>query len=403
MNLAIRDIRHNLARFLLTAVGIGLLLMLVMGMGGIYRGLVQDATLLVDAIGADLWVVQKDTRGPFAEPSRIPANMEDRVRAVPGVESVRAFLSGTVQLERSGVPFRVTIQGLSWPEDRGDWLPIVAGRPLGQAHYEMIADELLGLAVGETVDLAKDRYTVVGLTRSMVSLSGDGMAFLALRDAQAVMGDAPPEASRMERASRYLRARETDIGHTHPTVVESMLGPTSRIPSRSSPLISAVVVKVLPGVDPASVAAAISQWPDVSVHGLEDQHRLLVRGPVDRARQQLALFRILLIAVSAIIMALILYTLTLDKLHDIAMLKLMGARNRVVLGLILQQALLLGAIGFAIAYAAGSWVFPRFPRRVIIVPRDLAGLGLTVVLISVLSCVFGIWRALRVEPNQVIN
>jgi hypothetical protein len=39
MNLAIRDIRHNFGRFVLTTVGLGLLLMLVMGMGGIYPGL----------------------------------------------------------------------------------------------------------------------------------------------------------------------------------------------------------------------------------------------------------------------------------------------------------------------------------------------------------------------------
>ena len=39
MNLAVRDIRHNLGRFALTTAGIGLLLMIVMGMGGIYRGL----------------------------------------------------------------------------------------------------------------------------------------------------------------------------------------------------------------------------------------------------------------------------------------------------------------------------------------------------------------------------
>ena len=114
MNLASRDIRHNFGRFVLTTVGLGLLLMLVMGMGGIYRGLVQEATLLVDRIDADLWVVQKDTRGPFAELSRIPANLEDRIRAVPGVLSSRAFVSTTIQREHDGRPLRITVQGLSW-------------------------------------------------------------------------------------------------------------------------------------------------------------------------------------------------------------------------------------------------------------------------------------------------
>ena len=63
MNLAFKDIRHNAGRFALTTVGIGMLLMVVMGMGGIFRGLVDDATLLVTAIDGDLWIVQRDTRG----------------------------------------------------------------------------------------------------------------------------------------------------------------------------------------------------------------------------------------------------------------------------------------------------------------------------------------------------
>ncbi len=50
MNLAIKDISYNIGRFVLTAVGIGMLLMVVMGMGGIYRGVVEDATLLIDRL-----------------------------------------------------------------------------------------------------------------------------------------------------------------------------------------------------------------------------------------------------------------------------------------------------------------------------------------------------------------
>src|SRR5512137_540283 len=124
MNLATKDIRHNFGRFTLTTVGIGLLLMIVMGMGGIYRGLIAEATLLVDKIGADLWVVQGSTRGPFAELSRIPANLEDRVRGVPGVTSARRCVSYTVQREVRGRPLRMVVTGLAWPDDRGDWISL---------------------------------------------------------------------------------------------------------------------------------------------------------------------------------------------------------------------------------------------------------------------------------------
>jgi putative ABC transport system permease protein len=141
----------------------------------------------------------------------------------------------------------------------------------------------------------------------------------------------------------------------------------------------------------------------VTVYGYEEQRELLLKGNVDRARRQLGLFRSLLIVVSAIIMALILYTLTLDKLHDIAMLKLIGARNSVILGLILQQALLLGLLGFGIAYLLGQWVFPRFPRRVVIVREDLFWLSAIVLGISLLASLLGVWKAMRVEPGEVLS
>ncbi len=402
MNLALKDIRHNFGRFALTSVGIGLLLMLVMGMGGIYRGLVDDATLLVNRIDADLWVVQKNTRGPFAEVSRIPANTEDRVRAVPGVASSSDFVSHTLQREQAGRPLRMTVQGLSWPQDDGAWLPLVAGRRLEQAHFEMIADKSLGLPLGHRMALGKDTYTVVGITRNMTSTAGDSMVFLTLADSQAIQFDQPGEAVRLEREARKIRAADFDPGRAQPEILNRAAGPSSGIPALGPPPVSAVVVKIVPGADAGQVAAAIASWPDVSVYTAEAQRQLLVGGMVDKSRRQLGLFRGLLIGVSAIIMALILYTLTLDKIHDIAVLKLMGARNMVVINLILQQAMLLGAIGYGIAYGVGQWVFPVFPRRVLIVNEDLWMLAGIVLGISVLASLLGIWRAMKVQPNEVI-
>jgi putative ABC transport system permease protein len=166
-------------------------------------------------------------------------------------------------------------------------------------------------------------------------------------------------------------------------------------------MVSAVVVQVAPGFDPAGVASTVASWPDVSVYTHEQQRGFLLQN-VDRPRRQLGLFRILLIAVSAIIMALILYTLTLDKLHDIAMLKLIGARNGVILGLILQQALLLGGLAYAIALLLGQWVFDLFPRRVVLTAGDLWMLGMIVAGISVLASVLGIAKALSVGANEVV-
>lgn len=377
--------------------------MIVMGMGGIYRGLIEDAILLVNKIDADLWVVQHGTRGPFAEISRIQRSLEDRLRVVPGVQSARAFVSHTVQRDYGGRPLRMVVNGLSWPQDKGEWLPLVSGRPLGSAHYEMIADKLLGLHLGDSVKLGKDVYTVVGLTAGMIGQAGDGLAFFTVRDALAIQFDSSPESIRLERSARRVRATQNDIGRVQPALMEKSDLPSQQLPAVPRAMISAVLVKVAPGADPADVAEIISGWKDVSVHSSDQQKELLLKGTVDRARRQIGLFTALLVLISAIIMALILYTLTLDKTRDIALLKLMGARNSVILSLILQQAVLLGGLGYILAWYTGQWIFPYFPRRVIIMHEDLFRLGVIVIVISVLSSLLGIWKAMKIRPNEVLS
>jgi putative ABC transport system permease protein len=403
MNLAVRDIRHNLTRFAMTGLGIGMLLMIVMGMGGIYRGLIEDATLLLNKIGADLWVVQYGTRGPFAEISRVPTNMEERLQAVPGVQSARSFVSHTIQREYRGKPLRIVVQGLSWPDDKGEWLPILSGRPLGAAHYEMIADRILGLHVGDRLPLGKDVYTVVGVTSGMVGSGGDGLAFFTVSDSLAIQFDLPGEAIRLERSARRARVSHQDIGNTLPTLLERAESASRSLAATPRPMLSAVLLQLRPGTDPASVVSTVSAWPDVTVYTNEQQREFLLKGNVDRARRQLGLFRALLVLISAIVMSLILYTMTLDKIHDIAMIKLMGGRNSVIFGLILQQAVLLGLVGYGVAYSIGQWLFPRFPRRVIITQEDLAYLAVVVLAISVLASSLGIWKATRVDPNEVLS
>jgi putative ABC transport system permease protein len=102
-------------------------------------------------------------------------------------------------------------------------------------------------------------------------------------------------------------------------------------------------------------------------------------------------------------MALILYTLTLEKIHSIALLQLIGARKPVILGLILQQALLLGFGGYVIAYLLGQQLFPLFPRRVIVTGDDLWQLAGIVLAISVASSILGIAKALSVQPNEALG
>jgi putative ABC transport system permease protein len=133
------------------------------------------------------------------------------------------------------------------------------------------------------------------------------------------------------------------------------------------------------------------------------QQEFLTRNVIERARRQLGLFMAILTVVSAVIIALIIYTMTMDKIREIATLKLIGAADRTIIGLILQQALLMGVIGFAagtvMVYLFKGW----FPRRIVMLPEDIAAMFGAVVVVCLLGSILGVRAALRIDAARALT
>jgi putative ABC transport system permease protein len=107
--------------------------------------------------------------------------------------------------------------------------------------------------------------------------------------------------------------------------------------------------------------------------------------------------------VSAAVVAFILYTLTAGKIREIAVLKLVGARNRTIAWMIVSEALALGAIAFVVGKLAATAWAPIFPKHVLLVPEDaLRGL-VAVLAICVAASGVGIRAALAVDPADAIG
>ena len=183
MNLALADIRHKLGRFLLTCVGLGLLMGVALSMVGIYQGVVAEALALSRSLDADLWVVEPGTRGPFAEASRLPGDVREMVARLPGVAAAGSITLRTAEAHTVQGIVRVQVMGYE-PGRPGGPSGIVDGRGLGGARRELVVDARARLAPGATVVLGGDRYRVVGTTRGLVSSGGDPLAFMHLRDRQ---------------------------------------------------------------------------------------------------------------------------------------------------------------------------------------------------------------------------
>lgn len=402
MNLALRDVRRHLARFVGTAAGLGLLLSVVVAMQGIYAGMVDDATILTRAMHADLWLVQRDTRGPFAEGSRLDPSVEARAAAVPGVRTARPYTYQLIQREHRGAVMRIALVGLGWPDDPGRSLPLVSGRRLQQPHGEMIVDASLGLDIGESLVLAGEPYRVVGLTKNALTSGGDSVAFMTVADAELVAFDQPSEASMLERQRVVERLRRTDLGRGQPALEDLATDPRWRAPALASPPVAAVLVQA----DPhriAEVREVMRSWGDVSVYSQDEEEALLLGGVVQRARMQIGLFTVILTLTAAVIIMMVMYNLTLEKTHDLAVLKLMGAPRTRLLGLILQQAWLLGALGYAVAFAMGELVFPMFPRRVLITETISLVAPIATMGIVTLASILGLTHVMRIDPSSALE
>jgi putative ABC transport system permease protein len=168
-------------------------------------------------------------------------------------------------------------------------------------------------------------------------------------------------------------------------------------------MINAVVARVAPHLPVEAVAAAARDWKHLSVLTQAEQEALLLESVVEKARRQIGLFTAILLAVSAVIIALIIYTMTMDKTREIATLKLIGAPDRKIAGLIVQQALAMGVIGFVLGAVLIASVAGYFPRRVILQPWDGLALGAVVAVVCLLASVLGLRLALKIDPAQALG
>ncbi|OHC61807.1 MAG: ABC transporter permease [Rhodocyclales bacterium GWA2_65_20] len=395
INLASRDILHSWGKFVFTGLGLGLLIGVTLSMAGIYRGMVEDGRVLIDGSGADLWVVQQGTLGPYAEPSSLRDDAWRSIAGMPGVAATGNAAYLTMQVEHGGREVRVMLVGYEAGRP-GEPAYLTAGRPPARDHYEAIADEKTGFRIGERIRIRRHDYEIVGLTRRMVSASGDPMLFVPLKDAQEVQFLKDNDAIVNERAR--TAANPAFNRPAVPGLLEAVQA--SQVQSRQ---VNAVLVRLEPGADAAAVAADIRRWKHLQAYDRAQMEEILIAKLIATSARQIAMFLVILSVVTATIVAFIIYTLTMNKLREIAVLKLIGAKNRTIAAMILQQALGLGLIGFVVGrIVAGLWA-PAFPKYVLLIPQDaLRGFAIVMV-ICALASVVAIRAALRIDPAEAIG
>ena len=395
ISLAYRDIANGFGRYLATGLGLGLLIGVTLTMAGVYRGMVDDGMALLRAADADIWVVQQHTLGPFAEPSSVSDEMLRGVLAMPGVREAGNVAYLTMEVMHRGRSVRIMLAGYE-PGRPGGPEYLIEGRPIGRSHYQLVADVRTGFRVGDVIPIRRHEYTVVGITTGLRSSGGDPMVFLPLKDAQEIQFLKDNDAIFRDRR----RLAESPVfnppgNHRLLEAVEDTLFSNHRV--------NAILVRLQPGYSDEEVADEIRNWLRLTAYTKDQMQEILIGQLIATAAKQIGLFLVILTLVSAAIVALTIYSMTQTKLKEIAVLKLIGTPNRRIAGMIVQESMGLGFIGFLAGKLAVTYWAPLFPKHVVLLERDtLVALAITFV-ICLLASIAGVRSALRVSPASAIG
>ncbi|MDX9813885.1 MAG: ABC transporter permease [Sulfurimonadaceae bacterium] len=379
INLAIKDIKHSLVKFVVTAMGVGMLFGIVLIMIGVYRGMQVEAEVLLNDLKADLWIVQEDTLGPFAESSRVHRDLKDILFAINGIDKSEAITFQNIQLPKKDKKIRVVAVGY---DIYGAINPInperlMQGREIKSDHYEIVVDDKTGFGLNDEIKLGRNIYKVVGITHKAVSNSGDSLVFMSLKDAQEL---------------QFLYSNK-----------EIQNNEARGIKNSESDMVNAIIATVKKGYDIDKIAKDIKKWQHKSVYTDGEQREILTKNLVEKSQKQIGLFTAILIMVSTIIIALIIYTMTLEKMKSIAIMKLIGLSNIVIIKMVVEETLLLGVFAFLFGNIFSHLIYDIFPKFVVLLIGDTWMLFGVVLISSVLSSFIGINKVLKADPASAIG
>ena len=367
-----RNLIHDKVRFGVTLTGIVFAVVLIVVEFGLFLGFMTTTSSLIDRSGADLWIIAD--RVPYIELG-IPFSERklSAVLATPGVAEAQKYVARFTQWQRpDGRQENVQVAGFNLDGTLGRPWNVVAGTIHDlEAPDAIFVDELyrekLGVTrIGQVVEMRGHRARIVGFTRGIRAFTTAPYIFTSFKNAQ-----------------NYASLREDQTLY--------------------------VLVKVAQGVPVEDVRRALAaRLNDVDVVTNSEFSRmtrfywLFTTG----AGLAVLLAALLGLVVGVVVVAQTIYATTMDHIREYGTLKAMGATNRYLYGVIVQQAIISAVIGYALGIVA-SWFVVRGSEKggaaILLPPGMVAGmLGLTIGM-CVVAALVSIKNVTRLDPALVFK
>jgi putative ABC transport system permease protein len=370
--LAWRNLVHDRVRLLVTITGIVFAVVLIVVEFGLFLGFETTTSSLVDRSGADLWITS--LRVPYIEQG-VPFSERklSTVLATPGVAQAMKYITRFSQWQRHDGR-QESVQVVGFDPDRtlgGPW-NVVEGRIADlKLDDNVFVDELyknkLGVSrVGEVFEIRGRRARVAGFTRGIRSFTTSPYVFTSFKNAQNYGSIAADEtifilvnadgSTSLELLRQRLRARLKDVD----VVTTGEFSSMTRF-----------------------------YWMFTTGAGVA-----------------VLLAALLGLVVGVVVVAQTIYATTMDHLREYATLKAIGATNGYLYRVIIQQAVISAAVGYAFAMIV-SWFVVRGSQKggaAILLPLPVAIgiLGLTVLMCTGAALV-SINKVTRLDPAVVFK
>ena len=363
--LARRNLFQDRRRAALTVGGVGVSLVLVLVLQGIFAGAMRQVTRYLDRLPADVIVSQEGVSTMHMSTSAVPLDTVDAVARHAGVEWAEAIRFTTSVLTGPDGRRQISyVIGFDVATDRGGPQRLVAGASPrhGEGVLDQIGADQLGVTVGDEIDVAGTALRISGLSEGGTSITNTTL-FVRLDDMAAIQPNA----------------------------------------------VSYVLAGARPGVTPTALRDQLdAALADVTVQTRDQFSDAEARIVSDMSADVMRIMTLVGLGIALAVIGLALFTLTLAKLREYGVVKAIGARPRRLLAVITMQAAWTVAAGLALAVAltalAGAVVTGVQPSvEIVLVPGQVVRTGLAALLVAAIGAVAPLRRVLAVDPASAFR
>jgi putative ABC transport system permease protein len=362
--LARRNLFQDRRRAALAVGGVSVALLLVFVLQGIFDGAMRQVTAYLRGLPADVVVSQKGVKTMHMSASALPESTVQRVGAVEGVARVDAIRFTTQTVRAHGRSQLSYVIGYATETGRGGPEHMVKGRAprSGEVVLDQVAADELGVTVGSTVDTLGRRSVVSGLSSGGTNMANT-TTFIPTGDFADIRGSA----------------------------------------------VSYIIVKAQPGVDSDTLTLRIAEEvPGTTAQtraGIVQQEGNIVR---DMSADVMQIMTVIGFLIALAIVALTLFTATLAKLREYAVVKAIGATPTRLTRMVLIQAVWTAGLALAVAVVltfSVQWLVATVTPnvRIAIEPSAVVRAGIAMLLAAVLGALVPVRRLLKLDPMTVFR